>query len=151
VIKAGKVFRPLFAAIGRSVAGQVAHRLDIMAIKVKNERAIVIRVIMGANARRPVIPPARRQGGFVECLYRIPVRRGESNMRAGLWNGSLTDPKKRFGMDSITGKMIRLTVKAFDAKSRQGVIIEGLRFFEIGNADGNVIQHVQAPRCPELT
>jgi hypothetical protein len=42
---------------------------------------------MGPQARWTFIFPTRSQGRGMECIYRIAVRRAESQVKAGPWRG----------------------------------------------------------------
>jgi len=67
-----------------SFYGFVANRLDIVAIRIKDERAVIIRVILGTQSRRPIIKPASRQRGAVERVdcTAVITSEGDMNRRA---------------------------------------------------------------------
>jgi len=60
----------------------VTDRLDVVAIGVEDVRRVVVRVVVGPNARRPVVPSARVEGRRVEGVDRRTVVALESDVGA---------------------------------------------------------------------
>jgi dissimilatory sulfite reductase (desulfoviridin) alpha/beta subunit len=44
----------------------VAHRFDVVTVRIVDERAVVIRVVLRAQSRSPVVAAARHDGRIVE-------------------------------------------------------------------------------------
>ena len=74
----------------------MAHGLDIVAVGVEHEGAVIVGVIMGAQARRPVVLGAGGESGAIEGVDRLSGLGGESDvdMAAGE-RGRLADPEER--------------------------------------------------------
>jgi len=60
----------------------VAMRLDPISIGIDDERSIVVRVIVGANAGRAVVAPARFQRGCVEGINAVPCWSRKTKMQS---------------------------------------------------------------------
>jgi hypothetical protein len=46
----------------------VTHNLDIVSVRVEDEGAVIIRMIMGSEARRAVVFSSGREGGLMKCV-----------------------------------------------------------------------------------
>src|SRR5688572_15437467 len=52
---------------------RVAHRLDVVAVGIEDERAVVVRMIMRADPWRAVVPAACRERRAIERINRRAV------------------------------------------------------------------------------
>src|SRR2546425_12768412 len=65
---------------------RMTHDLDVMAVRIEHERAVVIFVVMRPQSRRPVVAPARGHRRLVERVDLFPVLRAEGDVdRRGIW------------------------------------------------------------------
>jgi hypothetical protein len=62
----------------------MTNGFDVMAVGIKNERAIVMFVIMRARPRLSVVSAADGKRGLVKLIYGCPVLGGEGDVSAGL-------------------------------------------------------------------
>src|ERR1043165_6984153 len=67
-----------FIALG---PGFVADRFDVVPVGTDNERRVVVRVIVRAQARRPFAPGARRKGRAIEGIDLLAALGGERDMK----------------------------------------------------------------------
>lgn len=51
----------------------VGHGLNLVAVGIANECAVVVRVIVGTNTRRSFIDPAVRQRCLIKAAHRFPI------------------------------------------------------------------------------
>ena len=58
----------------------MTNRLDIVAIRIEHERAVVVGVIVRANARRAIVLAAAGQRGHIERVHLGARRRQESDV-----------------------------------------------------------------------
>src|SRR4051794_26604607 len=80
---------------GRRLARRVADRLDVVAVRVEDEGAVVSRVIVGAYAGGAIVLAAGGEGGGVEGVHRRAVGRGEGHVGGGLAPAAAADPEER--------------------------------------------------------
>src|SRR5215210_3035682 len=64
-----------------SLLGGVADGLDVVALGIEDERAVVRLVVMRPEPRRAVVRAARSEGRLVEGIYRGAVSRAERDVR----------------------------------------------------------------------
>ena len=60
----------------------MAHRLDVIAVRVEDEGGVVVRVVFGPETRLSIVTAAGRQGRAVKGVDRIPVGGGEGDVLA---------------------------------------------------------------------
>src|SRR5579862_5191059 len=124
------------------------YGFDLVAEGVEHEGTIVVRPVVGPWAGRAVVARAILERGLVEAMHGVlvfrpkAVMRAVSGARAFLVVGQL-DPE--FG-DALTvrdgvGQILRRALVAQCAKHR---VVELRRARYVGNADGNMMQHVCA-------
>src|ERR1700733_702425 len=77
---------------------RVAHRFDIVPVGIKNERAIVIGMIMWPKPRLAIIPRPRGECGCIKCINISPRRRHERHVQSALCPSSGTNPEERLAV-----------------------------------------------------
>ena len=138
---------PFGARPGELLGRQMANRFDVVTIRVKDERPIVVRMIMRAHSRWPVISSPGRERFGVERVHGFSISAGESDMDACLTLASEADPEKGFPVGSVARKGFTLGIEALNAERTQRLVIEFFRPLNIANANGYVIQHIDLPTC----
>src|SRR5687768_8175971 len=73
--------------------GPMADRLDIVAVRIEHEGAIIARVVRNAQAGPAVVGAARRQGCFIERVNRRSVLRDEGDVQARRGFGPAREPE----------------------------------------------------------
>src|SRR5438477_2375765 len=74
---------------------RVAHRLDVMAIGVEHKSAVVIGVIVGADAGRAIVAPAGCDPRLVECIDRGAVLCQDRDVERLVQSAFAADPEIR--------------------------------------------------------
>ena len=74
----------------------MAHRLDVVPVRVEHERAVVVRVVVRADARRAVVLAARRHCGLVERVDDGAVLRADRDVHRPV--GSPSPPIQKSGL-----------------------------------------------------
>src|SRR6202171_2681932 len=119
-------------AVRRADAGSglrllaVANRFDVVAIGIKDERPIVVFVIMRAQPRWPVVLSPGRERRPVKLVHGFPVLRGEGDVGAGLRSVSQADPEERFPLRAIAREGWTVGIQAFDAERTKRRIVKRL-------------------------
>src|SRR5512136_1295078 len=81
---------------GRFSLRQMADSLDIVAVSIEHEGAVIIGVIFGPKAWRPIVGAARLKRGMIEGIDRGPALSGEGHMQGPARLAALSDPEERF-------------------------------------------------------
>ncbi len=78
----------------------VADGLDIVAVAIEHERAVIIGMIMRPEARRSVVLPARCERCAIEGIYLRARARGEGDVDALIVGGAeaFADPEERLAV-----------------------------------------------------
>ena len=118
----------------------VTDSLDVVAIGIEHERAVVIFVIMRSQPRRAIISSAGRKRGLIESIDDFPIRRRKGDMRAGLRNALEADPEERLPVGAVAGAVV-LDMQPLDAERTECRIIKRLRAPDFADAKGDVVQH----------
>jgi len=92
------------ASLGDLLGRQVANRFDVVTIWIKDERPIIIRMIMRAQSWWPVISSPGRERFGVKRVHGFSILAGESDMGARLRLASKTDPEEGFPVGSVARK-----------------------------------------------
>ena len=72
----------------------MANSLDIVAVGIEHEGAVIIGVIFRPEPWRAVIGGAGKQRGRMEGIDRFPAGRGESDVHWPAWLIGLAQPEK---------------------------------------------------------
>jgi hypothetical protein len=118
----------------------VADRLDVVAVRIKDEGPIVARVVLGPESGTTVVASARRDSHLVEGLHGRAVLGGEGDVEGVTWL-ALTNPEVRFALapeprGSVAGLHDQLV-----AERGEGLLVEALAPLEVRDGDPYVIQH----------
>lgn len=71
----------------------VAHRLDIAAIGIEHKGAVVVRMIMGAQTRRAVVPAAGGDCGAVKGVDGAAIIGGDCDVQRAFEPAFAADPE----------------------------------------------------------
>lgn len=132
-----------------SLSRRVADRLDFIAVEVAHERAVVARVIFGAQARLAVVDAAVVERGKVERIHCRPCLGPEGEMHPVAGAGGLSVERRLHPKGRMAGVAIahRHQLPAdfhrhdrLETDRRQHGVIEGFGALDVGAADGNVIE-----------
>src|SRR6266852_1379682 len=132
---------------GNRSPGRVAYGFDVVAVGIEHEGAVIIRVVMGADAGRPVIASARGHRRLVESVNGGAVLRNDGDMQRLVQSAFAADPEIRLAIGAKTGRgiMSGLFLRYFHdeavAKRRQRLCVESLRALIIGNRKTDVVDH----------
>jgi len=80
--------------IAQNLARLMANRFDIGAIGIEHERAIIIGMVIGPDARESVVDRSRRESGDMKAIDLGSRLRGEGDMQAGSRILVIADPEK---------------------------------------------------------
>ena len=76
----------------------MAHRLDIVAVGIEHEGAVIVRVIVRPQSRRAVILAAGRERGAMEGVDRGAALGGDRDMQDALEPAFAADPEVRLAL-----------------------------------------------------
>lgn len=74
---------------------------DVNAIRIEDERRVIVRMIMRPQARTAIVFPASLQGSFVERIHLRARRCGKSDVDAGAVRAAIAHPEEWFPILSI--------------------------------------------------
>jgi len=63
--------------------GLMADGLDIVAVRIEDEGAVVVLMILRSQTRWPVVSAACGQGRLMKRIDRVPIGYGEGEMKVG--------------------------------------------------------------------
>src|SRR5580658_4098463 len=123
---------------------------DIVAVRIEDEGAVVVRAVLRSRTGSAVVPPAGIDGGSVEGVHVVIRRRGEGDMErpgCGVLGRGRYDPESRTARRTIAddiadagdigGKARLLGV----AEGEQGRDVEVLARGEIAHVNGDMVEH----------
>jgi len=125
----------------------VEHRLQAMPVEIEDERGVVARVVAVADTGRSVVDAARGECGGVEAIHRLARGGGEREMKARTGgsriNAARKDRKRRLAGESrrTVRDVPRIVRQAHVAERCQDCVVEDRRAIEIGDAEGEVVEH----------
>src|ERR1700722_11961110 len=93
-----------------------ANSFDVVSIRIKHERPIVIAVIVRAQPRLPVVLSAGRERGLVKSIHGLPVLGRKGDMGACLRLASAADPEKGLPVGAIARESVLFGMEPFDAE-----------------------------------
>ena len=85
----------------------MADDLDIVAVRIEDEGTVIIRMILGPEARRAMIFSSRREGGLMKCVDQRAFGDPKGDMNARVVRCSFADPEVRLGRLAKTGDICR--------------------------------------------
>src|SRR5262245_19542652 len=74
----------------------MTDRLNIVTIRIQNEGAIVVRMILRAKTRRPIVPTTGLKGRVVKSVDQDSAAHLKRNMNGRIVRGALANPEIRF-------------------------------------------------------
>ena len=87
----------------RSLSWLMAHGLDVVAVRIEDEGAVIVLVVVGPRTRRAVVAAARPDRGAVERIDLGVGLRREGDMSSALGLRASADPEERLSVDPETG------------------------------------------------
>jgi hypothetical protein len=122
--------------------GRVAHRLDVIAVGVADEGAIVIGVIFGPNTRLVEHLGALTDGGVEEGAHRgaIGGLKGDVDLSIRLARGERADPERGFAIAPVADHPAEVHHTPVIERCQHGVI-KGGRARQVSALDGQVVEH----------
>src|SRR5215813_1044870 len=112
-----------------------------MAVRIENEGAVVIWVVVRPDSRLPVVLAARGDCRLMKAPYGRVIARRKGDVCAGLRGFPYSDPEEGFRTNAVSGKALAFRVEPRDPQRGQRKIVECLRSGDVANADGDMIQH----------
>ena len=135
----------------------VADGFDVDPIRIEHERGIVIRMIVGADARRSIVAAARRKRRFVERVHFGAALGLESDVGSLPDGFVVTDPEIGLAdRPKAVGSPVRLRLLGrnghdqADPERCQRLLIEPLRALGIRNGETDMVQHGLPPVARSL-
>ena len=121
----------------------VADRFDVVAVGVEDERAVVGRVVVLADAGRAVVGAAGRERGRVEGVDRLAVVAGERDVRAGAVRLALRDPELVLALGAERGGLPLLEGhRLLEPERLEGLPVEGPAALEVAHVDADMVEHL---------
>src|SRR5947209_8490638 len=125
----------------------VTDRLDIVPVQVEHEGAVVVRMIMRANAGRAVVLPAGRQRRVVECVDAGAILHRNRDVQGMIQSALAADPEA--GLTARTEArrpaLVFVLLHFHDqcvAERRERLLVERFGARVIGNRKADVVEHV---------
>ena len=121
----------------------VVDELDAVAVGVEQERAVVVRLVVGPLARRPGITEPGGRPGAPERIDVGATRRDETDMQSNRYRASRRCVQER---EIIPLDELVVRVRRFDPELAENRAIERLRGKTVADADRDVVEHRQILR-----
>jgi hypothetical protein len=86
----------------------VADGLDVVAVWIQDEGAVIVLVVVGAQAGRADVAASGRQPGSMERLHGGPVRTGDGDMGRPAQRPVGVDPEVRLGVAAQARRAVAL-------------------------------------------
>src|SRR5262245_33179452 len=128
---------------------RVAHRLDVVAVGIEHEGAVIVRVIVRSQPRRAVVLAARRERRTIEGVDGGAVLGGESDVQAAFEHAAAADPEIRLArvaearVGVAAGFLWRHLHHHAIAERRQRTLVECFGAGEVGYAEADMVEHVR--------
>ncbi len=130
--------------------GVVANRFDVVSVGVNDECSVVIRMVMGAKSWRSVVLSACTECIRMKRVHLGPGGGAESYVHQSRRGSLFCQPEPRTvvaiagDFDSL-GVFLGHVLQALDAQWSQGTIVEICGPREIGDPNGDMIDHFLLP------
>src|SRR5918998_1217077 len=125
----------------------MADRFGVVAVRIKYEGPVVVRVVLGAKPGTTVVAPARHDGFLVERVYGGAVVGGKRDVEGLAWL-ALDDPEVRLARAPESRRVDAGFHDQIVAKRGEGFFVEALASFEIRYGNTYVIRHCSHSRGP---
>src|SRR5258707_9763742 len=102
----------------------VTNRFNVVAVRIKDERAVVIFVIVRAQPRLPVVSPPGCERGLEELIHGFPVLGDEGDVAAGLRSLSQADPEECLPFRAVAGGGLTFGIQALDPERTKRLIVK---------------------------
>ncbi len=117
----------------------MAYRLDVVAVGVENERAVIVRMILRTQTGSAVVASAGRNRGLVKVIDNAPLRRRKRDV-SGPRRIALPYPEIGLPVLSETRRIAELHQQLIP-KRRQRALEELLAARKVGYRQTNMIEH----------
>src|SRR5215469_3819763 len=121
-----------------------------MTIRIKDERSIIIRMIVRPQSWLSVISAPGRERLGIERVHGFSILAGKGDMRPCLRSISEANPEESFPVGSVAREGFALGIEALNAKRTQRLVIEVSRPLNVADANGHMIQHNDLRTVPAL-
>src|ERR1700683_2757211 len=120
----------------------MAHRLDVVAVAIDDEGAVVVRMILRPKPRRSVVASTSRNCRIIKRLNRSAIRCRESYMaaRPGFARGN---PEIRSAIRAEAGRLTEVHHN-FVSERRQRSLEKGFALGDIRNRNTDMIEHSES-------
>src|ERR1700684_2848777 len=123
---------------------QVADGLDVVAVRIEHEGAVIILMVVGPWARPAIVLAACRDRCRVKSIDGGASARGEANVRACLRAWARSNPEKGLWLDAIAAEALILGIEPRYPQGTQRAIVELPRPLDVADAKRDVIQHIRS-------
>src|SRR5262249_57818482 len=127
-----------------------ADCLDVVAVRVREERGVVLRAVVRAHARRSVVLAACGEAALVEGVDAGAARRTERHVRARalrILRG--VEPERRLALRA-EARARGVARAALEAERLERARVEAHALVEIPDLETDVIVHARPPSCMEV-
>ena len=141
---------------GAALRRPVTHGLDIMAVGIEHEGAVVVRVIVWAQAGRTMVLAAGRDGGAIEGIDRCAILRDERHVQPAAERVAGTDPEIGLTLVAEPGRGLAAALLRRHlhhdavAERRQRSFVEFLRAGKIRHPEADVVEHAYTCRSTSV-
>jgi hypothetical protein len=126
----------------------VGHRLDVVAVRIVHVGRVEILVVVGAQAGRAVVLPARRHRRVVERVYSSAIGSGERDVRRAALRAR-AEPEVGHPLTCAeAGATLELHPERI-AERRERLRIEALCLLEVADVRGYVVKHRSSFHGPD--
>jgi hypothetical protein len=133
---------------------RVADRLDVVAVQVEDESAVVVRMVLRPQAWRPIVPATGPQGGLVESAHRGPTLDHEGDVHRRVVLPSL--PTQNSGLPSLPKPQAQTLLavcsgfRSLRLRARQGLLHCGAGAAGDYSGDGGCAEMIDDHASPPL-
>src|SRR5690606_21943268 len=117
-------------ASSRGAGRAMTDRLDVVPVRIEDERAVVVRVVLGTRAGSPVVLGPRGDRSGMERIDLRVGRRADGVVAAGPGRLALGEPEARFPVPAVPahldapGESLRDLSKQCGAEGGEGRVVE---------------------------
>src|SRR5689334_20852556 len=126
-------------SLGSTLLRPVANRFDVVAVGIEHERAVVVRVIDLAHARRSIVLAARFQSGCIESTHQLTILGDECDVQRSLRFG--TRPEPELGALVLTeSRPVPDLLDESNAERRERLRVERFAPLAVAHANADMVE-----------